>query len=458
MSSPYVQVALTYIRSPFSTWKSTLAYAFAGCVMIPIAFREVRNGIHVCSPASLAPFLVLFVFLGCHMKEQFANSRARLMPGFFRIHATIAGAAVLLCAILLPMAFAWHVGWHPVGFAAITLLLFVAIFWSMLSLSQLIITLALIAWMLLAIEPGRGCVQQLVSGNFEHQALAILAVGVVIAILGGIRLVRLDGDMPEYSGFMWNRASGTIEFIAPRGAQDSIRQGLVFRAEDKLMARLTRHAQRASVSRWSRICRWQAGMMTGWSAVCFCLVSFLFFFLMTWMTNKGALSKIAVPTFLASFMPAGMAWGALWQRRKALPRESLMCVDRATYLKQVGIAAAISQIQLWLGMIAGVVLLWFWVLQQPFSVKVAYVLAFSALSQPCFFGLNAWLLRFRSVISLFLGWLVVLPVFAGATVGIELGPLSSEWPVVLLLAAIFAVFGLVLTWDAYRRWLVADFD
>ena len=104
------------------------------------------------------------------------------------------------------------------------------------------------------------------------------------------------------------------------------------------------------------------------------------------------------------------------------------------------------------------VLWWCWVVQQPLSVTVAYVLAFSALSQPAFFGLNVWLLRFRSPIPVFLGWMVFFPVFAFATVGIELGPASSEWPIVLLVAAIFAVLGLILTWHAYRRWLVADFD
>ena len=135
-----------------------------------------------------------------------------------------------------------------------------------------------------------------------------------------------------------------------------------------------------------------------------------------------------------------------------------MCVDRASYLTQVGMAAALSQLQVWLGMATVSVLWWCWVVQQPLSVTVAYVLVFSALSQPWFFGLNVWLLRFRSLIPVFLGWMVFFPVFAGATIGIELGPASSEWPIVLLVAAFFAVLGLFLTWHAYRRWLVTDFD
>jgi hypothetical protein len=38
------------------------------------------------------------------------------------------------------------------------------------------------------------------------------------------------------------------------------------------------------------------------------------------------------------------------------------------------------------------------------------------------------------------------------------GPLAA-WKTMLLPAAVvFAVLGLVVTWDAYRRWLVTDFD
>ena len=136
-----------------------------------------------------------------------------------------------------------------------------------------------------------------------------------------------------------------------------------------------------------------------------------------------------------------------------------MCVDRATYLKQVGMAAALSQLQMWLGPTAVFVFWYRLVAQQPLSATVASVLALSALSQPWFFGLGIWLLRFRSPILFFLGWGVSFHALMVAMIGTELAPvLIFQRSVVLPAAAIFAVLGLILTWHAYRRWLVTDFD
>ena len=52
------------------------------------------------------------------------------------------------------------------------------------------------------------------------------------------------------------------------------------------MARWTNHARRASASWWSRVCRWQVGMLTCWSA--FLMVAVFFFFLIVlWMTGQS---------------------------------------------------------------------------------------------------------------------------------------------------------------------------
>ena len=56
------------------------------------------------------PLLVLmmpFSWLAIHMKAQFADSRAHLMPGFRRGHAIVAAAAVLIVVVLLPTLLTW---------------------------------------------------------------------------------------------------------------------------------------------------------------------------------------------------------------------------------------------------------------------------------------------------------------------------------------------------------------
>jgi hypothetical protein len=404
----------------------------------------------------LVPFAYLYWSLAVHVREQFADSRARLTPDFCRIHIAIASVAAVLCAVLLPAAFAWLIGWRPVGFAAITLLLFDAVF-----LAWILWPALLAGWLLLLTEPGRECVQQLVSGNFEYQAVGILAVGVVIALLGGIRLIRLNEDMPEYQLFNRNLASRRVVVIGSKVTRHSILLRLIFGDEDKRIANLTRHAQRASISRWSRVCRWQVGMIAGWPVVFVCLLLLFVFCCLAWITNRATPGSIAFAMLPATVLPAVLAAGTLVRRRKlVLPRESLMCVDRPTYLKQVGMAAALSHLQMWLGPTAIFVFMFFMVARQPLSVAVASVLAISALSQPWFFGLNVWLLRFRSALPCLFGWMVSFHVLMVAMFVTEGGPArEGSWrPIVFFVAAIFAVLGLVLTWDAYRRWLVTDFD
>jgi hypothetical protein len=467
MGSPYAQVALTYVRRVRS-W-ARIGYLIAGgigvafvfFVMIMAALEDDGHGNHqVFRWWQLLPFAFLFGILVLHVREQFANSRAQLTPDFCRVHAAIASVAALLCAVLLPAAFASLIGWHPIGFAAVTLLLFGAVLWVLLSPSTW--PSLFIGWLLLQTELGKGCAQQLVSGHFEYQAVGILAAGIVIVLLGGRRLIRLNEDMPWYRCPVWNCASRQVERIGPEVARDSLLQRLILRAEDKRMASLIRHARRAPTSRWSRVCRWQVDMLTNWVAIGFVLAITVGVSMTSWIINKPTTHLIATQgmslAVFGSLMPGGMAWGALWRRRKLLLHESLICVDRASYLKQVGMAAALGQLRTWLCMAAVSVLWWCWVVQQPLSVTVAYVLAFSALSQAAFFGLNVWLLQFRSRIPVFLGWMAYVFAVAVATAGIELRPATSQWPVVLVGAAISAVLGLMLTWHAYRRWLATDFD
>ena len=226
-NNPYVQVALTYLRRPFSSWKLGLLFVFGFFAMLLVSLVGGRNGNHreFIFP-QVMPFVFLFVFLVVHAKDQFVDSRAHLTPGFRRIHATIAGAAVFVCAVFLPAVFAWLIGWHPTGFVAVMLLLFGEIFWILLSLSGWLSWLALIGWLLLLTEPGRQLSQQFVSGKFGYQAVGIMAVGAVVILLGGIRLFRLNEDMPEYRWVRWDRASGRAEVIGPKVTQDPIMQRL----------------------------------------------------------------------------------------------------------------------------------------------------------------------------------------------------------------------------------------
>ncbi len=139
--NPYVQAALTYFRRSFSSWKGGVLFIFL-LVLVAIvatgilAFSGIGNHptFHVLE---LLPFVLLFLGLAVHAKDQFADSRAHLLPGFRRVHATIAAAAAVVFAVFLPAVFSWLLGWHSIGFVAIAVLLLGAVFWLVLLFASL---------------------------------------------------------------------------------------------------------------------------------------------------------------------------------------------------------------------------------------------------------------------------------------------------------------------------------
>ncbi len=136
----------------------------------------------------------------------------------------------------------------------------------------------------------------------------------------------------------------------------------------------------------------------------------------------------------------------------------MLPVNRATYLKQVGMAAALNQLQLWIGMSVAIVL-WQQLVASQAAPFMMDALIYSFLCQIGLFGLAVWLIRLRKpslilLVGMVLIQLVVCPMMFIMTPG----PWASCRHVVLWAAAGFAAFGLLAARDAYRRWLVTDLD
>ena len=173
---------------------------------------------------------------------------------------------------------------------------------------------------------------------------------------------------------------------------------------ERQMAALTRHARRAPLSRWSRICRWQIGMCTGWSVwlwafgmIAYVLVLERFFFSNLKGTVNGNPPSTFLFTFMAAIMPVIGAMGRWIVRCRSLGRELMLPVDRVAYVRQLGLAAATSQFQLWCGIVVAAILWWQTLATQPPRLDaVAMMLAVSALCQFWTFGLFAWFARYRS--------------------------------------------------------------
>ena len=89
--------------------------------------------------------IFLFGMFAIHVKNQFADSRARLTPGFRRVHATVAAAAALLLAVLLPIVLIWLADLRSLGLVALVVFLFGAILCSVALHSDPVIVPVIVA-------------------------------------------------------------------------------------------------------------------------------------------------------------------------------------------------------------------------------------------------------------------------------------------------------------------------
>ncbi len=456
--NPYAQVALTYLRRPVSSGRNCMA-SLCMLVLIVMSFQFAGssrgNDDFISMVLSL---MILSSFLSNHVIQQFADSRAHLTPGFRRAHVTIAAAAALAIGILLPATFTWFTGSRSVGLAAIAMLLLGTTFWQNLSQSVWINVLffaGLFAVFMNAL--GKGAVQQLVSGQSELQAAGLLILGVALTLTGGIRLLRLNEDMPAYRRVVqWLRKAARETTAEASTGESGQLPGLWDWFADRQMASLTRHSRRASVSRWSQIRRWQVGMVSGWQTGLWISAAILFLVWMTWSDKEVEVGSL--PGFL-TVIPPCMALAALTRRTRTIGHELCMPVDRKTYLRQLGAAAALSHLQLWLGVSLATVLWWMLAVGgRPAYADMARVLAFAGLFQVWFFGVGAWAARYRSrsvlvviIATIIMAAHLFMPFLLFSPAADDLR--SFRLPI----AALFAIFGVWLAYDAYHRWLMMEY-
>jgi hypothetical protein len=122
-------------------------------------------------------------------------------------------------------------------------------------------------------------------------------------------------------------------------------------------------------------------------------------------------------------------------------------------------AFALTLLQLW-GGISIALGLW-WLLAGPRVLQFemfAGVVAFSAVFQVVIFGVVVWVARYRSTWLSVLALMVVFPVpqmFQLPWLISRPGQLPDN---VLWITAVIGLVGLLITFDAYRRWLTMEFD
>ncbi len=450
MNNRYEQVLLTYLRQ----WQFWL-YLAAWVLMFPL--------LDVLPWWLRQPMVFIFLALAAtvpaavigHAKQQIADARASLMPGFRAPHVIVAALLSIGGVVLMPLLTHAALDMPLLGLMASVAVASAAFsaFAYVQSITTVVVGIGFIA--LLSLKAVRDVGYQMLFSQ-----LGVAAGAGAAAALGYIfyRLSILKEDMPEYGRAFGGRSDGTWSDsqTAPRMQvvrAPSLLTRLQLAAADKRL-RAVRNVFAATG--WRRVRHWMlSGDMSGakWPAAAL-LAAFLTTIPLLTGQSKGDPAVVALAAVLSVLMPVFCVTSTWMSRRRSMGYELTRPVSRETFIREFGLAVAtdLAEWWVWLTLAALVpVLVW-----GP-SLRIADVLAMLVLSaseQVLAFGILVSVLRVRSPRasdgSIMMSVVVVaVPIMATATI--------PRTPVATLAIAVgVAALGGALTYDAYRRWCEAD--
>jgi hypothetical protein len=441
MSNPYFQVALTYLQRLFCSLARSLITSGIALLFFIGWFRQR----HAFPPVSLFPFMALFAYWAIHVKGQFADSRASLTPGFRKVHGVVAIIVAVIFVIILPGVAAPLIGWQSLGFVSISTLLFGIILWFILRSVRTFFLLMSIGLLFIMHKPIWNRIEPIFSGKEPIQAFIIMSLGLILSITGIIRLFLLNEEKPEYhlnlipkdgrgklSGLQWQR-----------WLRNRMAVGMIY------------HARHATDSYWSRMHRWGYSHLYIWNA----LLLAAYMSLMSKLTEfwSGGTFPSGIKIAFATMIPITMAIALAIAKKDYLSHELMMPVRRDAYLKQVGMLFANIQFTWWGMMIAVSIVDISTKAVKPGPELLIYSFFYSLMIQVLLFGLAIWIFSFRSINIVTPLIMLIAFIFSVRNIpDLERQVMFPWWS--LILGALLACLGLLLTWWGYRRWLVADFN
>jgi len=432
MPNPYFEVALTYLQRLFCSLKRSLI-TLGITLLLYIGYFKQKQAF---PPGCLVPFIALFAYWAIHVKGQFADSRASLMPGFRKVHGVVAIIVAIIFVIILPGMAAPLIGWQSLGFVSISTLLFGIIFWFILRWGFTSFLFMSSGFVFIFHKPIWTRIEPIFTGKEPIQAFIIMSLGVILSITGIIRLFLLNEEKPEYH-------------------KDGQGQLSDLRRRRWVCNRMIYHARHATDSYWSRMHRWGYSCLIVWSALYLAVYMSLMFKLGEFWSGANTPSGIKIG--FATFLPIiGAIALAITKKKGFLSNELMMPVRRDAYLKQVGMLFANIQFTSWGVMIAVFIVDISTKAVKPGPELLIYSIVYSVMIQILSFGLAVWILSFRSYIMPFI-ILFIAFFFSLRNMSALEGQVMFPWGS-LILGALLACLGLLLTWWGYRRWLVADFD
>jgi hypothetical protein len=467
--SRYAQIALTYTKPwPLRIWAIVTTLTV---LWVQIAYGDA--GAHIAM-LFLGGTMAVWVgaMITAHVKEQLADARSSLTPHFRTPHLLVAAVLFIItvCGLTLLVGWGasplrWDYGgydlWLP-GYLALVLIVTAAMAWMAHLQSPASVGLLILMITPVWFASGRAMLNDIVRGRSVELGYIILAVAVAALVALWWRMALLHAEMPEYARTMGPGFRLRVQMTGDPGFRRENAAGTgALEAWVRGADRLDQMANVAAAGFWQRVRHWRIVIGLGRTPIFVALVLGLWSFVMPHLTGgmRDKHSRVVLPIMLSVLLP-GVIVAAVWPRRwYTLADESLRPASRRQFVREQGAAMAMELAVNWFTLTAAVVTAA--LLLEPSMSRLAPLwraLPLIVATQILIFGVIVWVMRYRS------GWLVVVPIFlatftglAVMVVGGALSELKSIQPM-LIAAGICAVVGVTITFDAYRRWLLTEFD
>jgi hypothetical protein len=453
----YGQAVLAYVAQRPFRWSAAALAAVAAIVLLNPP-REHSSSL------SAAAGVVTLVSLGAAiiasgLKEQLADWRSALYPGFRAPHLVVHASLLFMLAVVFPVAIHSRIGVSALGLTALVSTAAAMFIWVILS--PVSGSVAWLSALVLVMSPVQRFVGDLLMEDRPFASSIVLLAAWVAMALMWRRLVRLHeraASGVQTGATLRLRASSTGDplFSGPRS--------------EPLGARLVQYSSRrfehmrnvAFAGPFARVYHWRLITSGGWSTPALGAVLALVPAVLLLMASSKepmlALKAMSDPLVLiCTLVPAFVSTLILPRRWVTLGQESLFPQTRRQFIREMGLA-----------MLRDLYSAWFWSLLLTVAMVVVMSVLYASpkiqfnLFDPTYlwlmlcsgaceflvFGIIVWLMRYRSGS---LAVLALLPVGAAVcSVPMALNTFGAFAAVLYLLA------GGLLCCDAYRRWLNAE--
>jgi hypothetical protein len=422
------------------------------------------------------PLLFFFVFLPTvwladmgiiYLKEQLATWQSSLVPHYRRPHLIVGAAFVALALCVVPLLFNQFA--HLQLFPLIALCTAAAsiVGWVVYDPSIKTILVLFAALAALCFPQAQEGISRIVHGGSRSVTLALFGGSIAMFAWIWWQLARLREGMPQYRA------------VVPTGTQRAmteVRGGFQAGALDRVAGWIARYPGSRIASRYlepvdsffARVAHrrvvtaggwipWRLGAL--WSlALLLMLVCINFAFD---ANHRMKFADLAPMVFIISMPAAPIITSSLWMRRASmLPYEMTLPSSRRSFVRETMIALVWDYFSCWLGafIIGFALLIWTNFHEvthgDPEDVLAGFVFFFSG--QVAALAIIAWTLRSRSsllsIFTMVVAAALSLPPLLLATRGALNGDALTQTII------IFIGGGLIVLFDAYRRWLRVDFE